>query len=98
MRGNEIIFYIWQITPSGINEIYQDTENSYWYESPSPYPSELPIYNNFVFVEGEEEVFPKRLQKIGSVYETGREGAGEGYETYEVVDEKVEYLELTDAK
>ncbi len=97
-RGNEINFYVWQITPSGIKELYQDTENSYWYESPSPYPSELPIYNNFAFVEGDEDVFPKRLRKIASIYETGREGVGEGYETYEVVDEKVEYLELKPAK
>ncbi|MEZ4887086.1 MAG: hypothetical protein R3E32_20315 [Chitinophagales bacterium] len=97
-RGNDINFYIWQITPSGIEELYQDTENSYWYESPSPYPSEMPIYNNFVFVEGEVKTFPKRLRKIASVYETGREGSGEGYETYEVVDEKVEYVDLTHIK
>lgn len=97
-RGNEINFYVWQITQSGIKELYQDTENSYWYESPNPYPSELPIYNNFAFVEGDENTFPKRLRKIASVYETGREGEGEGYETYEVVDEKVEYLELKQTK
>ena len=97
-RGNDIIFYVWQATESGIEEIFQDTENSYWYESPSPYPSELPIYNNFSFVEGDDAAFPKRLRKIGSVYATGREGDGEGYETYEVVDEKVEYLDLAQVK
>ncbi len=96
-RGNEIDFYVWQVTPKGIQQLYQETENSYWYESPSPYPSELPIYNNFSFVAGPDSIFPKHLQKIGSVYSTGKESDedGEKYETYEVVDEKVEYLDLT---
>lgn len=68
-RGDDIFFYVWQVTPSGFREKFRAPVRQYWYKSPDPAPLALPVYQEFEFVAAAGSAsFPRRLLRREGVF------------------------------
>lgn len=67
-RGDDIYYYLWQVTADGFRTLYEGPARSYWYTSPDPAPVREPIWQSFSFVAGQATPFPRILRKRSAVY------------------------------
>ena len=92
-RGDDIFFYVWQVTAKGFHELFRAPVRQYWYASPDPAPIAQPVYQEFDFVHSSEnQPYPRRLRKREAIF-AWPEGVRPGT-TMEPVDFRTAYITL----
>jgi len=91
-RGDDIQYYVWQVYPEGVREMFQAQARSYWYDSPNPAPIKRPVYQEFQFVSQQPVAFPRLLMKKQAVFPYPN-GIEEGT-TLRPIDFRIRYIDL----